>query len=66
MGRSLGMGGDVLARGTRCPVEWAIRSPLEKMSCSVTLRTDMFYGPGLRKPYTPSHFIWVRDGCTTC
>jgi hypothetical protein len=42
-----------LARGTRCPIERGISSPLMKTSCSVTLRTDMFCGPGLRKPYTP-------------
>jgi hypothetical protein len=29
------------------------RLPLVKISCLVTLRTDMSSGPGLRKPYTP-------------
>jgi hypothetical protein len=42
-----------LAWGTECPVERGIGSPLVKTSCLVTLRTDMFCGPGLRKPYAP-------------
>jgi hypothetical protein len=29
------------------------RLPLVKISCLVTLRTNMSYGPGLRKLYTP-------------
>jgi hypothetical protein len=29
------------------------RLPLVKISCLVTLRTDMSCGPGLRKPYIP-------------
>jgi hypothetical protein len=66
VGRSPGMGGAILAWGTECPIERAIGSPLDKILCFVTLRTDMFYGPGLRKPYMPTRFIWVRDGCTTC
>jgi hypothetical protein len=53
------MGAAILAWGTGCPVEPAIGSPLEKMSYLVTLRTDMFCGLGLRKPYTPTRFIWV-------
>jgi hypothetical protein len=31
------------------------RLPLVKISCLVTLRTDVSCGPGLRKPYTLIH-----------
>jgi hypothetical protein len=50
-------GGAILAWGTRCLVERGIGSPLMKTSCSVTLRTDMFCGPGLRnlRPTRPYH-----------
>jgi hypothetical protein len=42
MGRSLGMGGAILGRDTECPIERGHRLPLVKISCLVTLRTDMF------------------------
>jgi hypothetical protein len=42
VGRSPGMGGAILARGAECPVEQGHRLPLVKISCLVTLRTDMF------------------------
>jgi hypothetical protein len=43
----------MMARGTRCSVERTTNWPFEKISCLVTLRTDMFCGPGLRNPYVP-------------
>jgi hypothetical protein len=37
--------------------EWL---PLAKISCLVTLRTDMSYGPGLRKSYTSIRSNWYE------
>jgi hypothetical protein len=49
-----------LARGTGCPIKRGISSALVKMSSSVTLRTDTFYGLGLRKPCSPLAFMGKR------
>jgi hypothetical protein len=43
----------VTAWGTGCFIERTTRWPFEKISCLVTLRTDMLCGPGLRNPYAP-------------
>jgi hypothetical protein len=42
-----------MARGTGCSIERTTDWPFEKISYLVTLRTDMFCGPGLRNPYAP-------------
>jgi hypothetical protein len=39
--------------------------PLVKISCLVTLRTDVSCEPGLRKPYTSIRSKWVRGGRST-
>jgi hypothetical protein len=53
MGRSSEMGGAVMARGTGCSVKRTMVGPFVKISCLVTLRTDMYGAPGLRNPYAP-------------
>jgi hypothetical protein len=42
-----------MARGTGSSVEWTTGWPFEKISCLVTLRTDIFCEPGLRNFYAP-------------
>jgi hypothetical protein len=42
-----------MARGTGCSVKQTTVGPFVKISCLVTLRTDMLGEPGLRNPYAP-------------
>jgi hypothetical protein len=42
-----------MAWGTRCSVKQTTVGPFVKISCLVTLRTDMFGESGLRNPYAP-------------
>jgi hypothetical protein len=44
----------MMAWSAGCSVERTNGWPFEKISCLVTLRTDMFYGPGLRKSLCPT------------
>jgi hypothetical protein len=59
-----------MAWGTGCSIERTTGWPFEKISCLVTLRTDMLCGLGLRNPYAPlaptMETGWTRDLLVWC